>query len=106
MLTIEDHFCGAGGNTTGALLVEDVEVVHAANHSVLAINTHSSNYPSVEHTCGDIRSMEPKRYPSADVLITTPSCAARSYARGRPKDDPHLFKSGDGLDEKSRATMD
>ena len=106
MLTIEDHFCGAGGNTTGALLVEDVEVVHAANHSILAINTHSSNYPSVEHTCGDIPSMEPKRYPSADVLITTPSCSARSYARGRPKDDPHLFKPGDGLDEKSRATMD
>ena len=25
---------------------------------------------------------------------------------GRPKDDPHLFKPGDGLDEKSRATMD
>ena len=64
MLRIEDHFCGAGGNTTGALLVDDVEVVHAANHAPPAIATHSSNYPTVEHTCGDIPSMEPKRYPT------------------------------------------
>lgn len=106
MLRIEDHFCGAGGSTTGAKLVADVEVVHAANHSRLAILTHSSNYPDVEHSCGDIPSMEPKRYPAADVLISTPECRARSYARGRPKDDPHLFAPGEGLDEKSRATMD
>ena len=72
MLTIEDHFCGAGGNTTGALLVEDVEVVHAANHSILAINTHSSNYPMVEHTCGDIPSMEPKRYPTGSLSVVAP----------------------------------
>lgn len=105
-LTVEDHFCGAGGSTTGALLVDGVRVVHAANHSKLAIATHSANYPDVEHSLADIPSMDPRRAPRAAVLITTPECRARSYARGRPKDDPHLFRPGDGLDEKSRSTMD
>lgn len=104
-LTIEDHFCGAGGSTSGALGVEGVRVVHAANHSKLAIASHSANYPEIEHSLADIPSMDPRKVPRAAVLITTPECRARSYARGRPKDDPHLFPPGDGLDERSRATM-
>ncbi len=76
LLEIEDHFCGAGGSTTGALLVDGVRVVRAANHSALAIATHSSNYPEVEHSLGDIPSMDPCRGPKAAVLITTPECRA------------------------------
>jgi DNA (cytosine-5)-methyltransferase 1 len=108
LLRIEDHFCGAGGNTTGAKGVEGVEVVHAANHSHVAIATHSTNYPEVEHTLGDIPTLDPRRHsPPADVLITSPECREHSYAKGRAKDDPSLFDPvGDQTAERSRSTMD
>ncbi len=108
VMRIEDHFCGAGGSTTGAKGVEGVEVVHAANHSRVAISTHSTNYPEVEHTLGDIPTLDPRRHsPLADVLITSPECKEHSYAKGRPKDDPSLFDpTGDQTAERSRSTMD
>jgi DNA (cytosine-5)-methyltransferase 1 len=108
LLRIEDHFCGAGGNTTGAKTVEGVEVVHAANHSRVAIATHETNYPEVEHTLGDIPTLDPRRHsPPADVLITSPECKEHSYAKGREKDDPSLFDpTGDQTAERSRSTMD
>jgi DNA (cytosine-5)-methyltransferase 1 len=108
LLRIEDHFCGAGGNTTGAKTVEGVEVVHAANHSRVAIATHETNNPEVEHTLGDIPTLDPRRHsPPADVLITSPECKEHSYAKGREKDDPSLFDpTGDQTAERSRSTMD
>ena len=105
-LRVEDHFCGAGGSTTGAEQVDGVEVVHAANHDKVAIATHSGNYPHIEHSLADIPTMDPRRVPAADILITSPECKAHSYARGRPKDDPSLFDpNGDKGAERSRATM-
>lgn len=106
-ILIEDHFCGAGGSTTGALRVEGTRVVHAANHSKRSIETHSANYPDVEHSLADIPTMDPARdAPRAHILITTPECKAHSYARGRPKDDTSLFDpTGGGTAERSRATM-
>lgn len=104
---VEDHFCGAGGSSTGAFQVPGVRVVHAANHSKISVQTHASNYPDVEHSLADIPTMDPARdAPRAHILITTPECKAHSYARGRPKDDPSLFDSkGDDTAERSRATM-
>jgi DNA (cytosine-5)-methyltransferase 1 len=106
-LLVEDHFCGAGGTTTGLRKVDGIRVVHAANHDPLAIQTHSTAYPDIEHSCADIPSMNPRRCPEAHVLFTSPECKARSYARGKPKDDPTLFDpKGDKTAERSRATMD
>ena len=103
----EDHFCGAGGTTTGVLSVEGWMVVHAANHDPTSILTHSTNYPMVEHSCADIPTMNPAGCPEADVLFTSPECKARSYAVGKQKDDPSLFDpKGDKTAERSRATMD
>ena len=70
----EDHFCGAGGTTTGVLSVEGWMVVHAANHDPTSILTHSTNYPMVEHSCADIPTMNPAGCPEADVLFTSPEC--------------------------------
>jgi DNA (cytosine-5)-methyltransferase 1 len=107
-LDIEDHFCGAGGTTTGAKNVRGVRVVHAANHSKVSIATHSSNYPEIEHSLADIPTMDPLRdAPPAAVLLTSPECREHSYAKGRPKDDPSLFDPrGDATAERSRSTMD
>jgi DNA (cytosine-5)-methyltransferase 1 len=108
LLEIEDHFCGAGGTTTGAQRVDGVQVVHAANHSRICIATHSSNYPEIEHSLADIPTLDPRRQaPNAAVLLTSPECREHSYAKGRPKDDPSLFDpTGEQTAERSRSTMD
>jgi DNA (cytosine-5)-methyltransferase 1 len=103
----DDHFCGAGGETTGIRMVSGIRVVHAANHDPVAIATHSHNYSDIEHSLADIPSMDPTRIPKGHVLWSSPECKARSYASGRPKDDPSLFDPrGDKTAERSRATMD
>lgn len=106
-LLAEDHFCGAGGTTTGIRGVDGWRVVHAANHDKVAIATHSTNYADIEHSLADIPTMDPRKGPKAHVLFTSPECRSRSYAQGKPKDDPSLFDpSGDATAERSRATMD
>lgn len=42
-LLAEDHFCGAGGVTSGIRGVAGWRVVHAANHDPVCIATHSTN---------------------------------------------------------------
>lgn len=107
VIRAEDHFCGAGGTTTGLFQVPGFTVVHAANHDPTSIATHSTNYPMVEHSCADIPTMKPEGCPEADVLFTSPECRSRSYAVGKPKNDPSLFDPhGDLTAERSRATMD
>ena len=102
-ITFTDQFCGAGGSTTGATLA-GLEPVLAMNHWRLAIDTHGTNYPQVDHACVDVASTDPRAFPRTDVLLTSPECRAHSYARGRPKDDPTLFNPDQGA-ERSRATM-
>jgi hypothetical protein len=43
MITLTDLFCGAGGSSTGATQVPGVEVLLAANHWPLAVETHNAN---------------------------------------------------------------
>ncbi len=99
-ITFTDQFCGAGGSTTGATLA-GLEPVLAMNHWRLAIDTHGTNYPEVDHACVDVASTDPRAFPRTDVLLTSPECRAHSYARGRPKDDPTLFNPDQGA-ERSR----
>lgn len=102
-LTALDQFCGAGGTSDGAKAA-GVEVKVAINHWDRAIATHAENFPGVEHDCADVASVIPERYPTTDLLLTSPECKAHSYARGRPKDDLTLFDPDKGA-ERSRATM-
>lgn len=59
-LRIVDWFCGAGGATQGAHAVPGIQPVLAANHDQLAIDTHSTNFPDVEHFRGDIKDLDVK----------------------------------------------
>ena len=68
MLTLTDLFCGAGGSSTGAEMVPGVEVVMAVNHWRLAVATHAANHPGTAHDCADISQVDPRRYPSTDLL--------------------------------------
>ena len=109
MLTLADFFCGAGGSSTGAALVPGVELVAAANHWDLAIETHAANHPGAEHICADISQYEPRLFPRTDIAWLSPSCTKHSVAQGKKLYDqqPDLFGEvlPDAAAERSRATM-
>jgi DNA (cytosine-5)-methyltransferase 1 len=111
-LTVTDQFCGAGGSSIGASDVDGVELRLAMNHWRRAIETHSMNFPDADHDCADISATDPRRYPSTDILLTSPECTNHSLAKGtsRKKTAPHLFETNKEAlarveAERSRATM-
>lgn len=111
MITVTDLFCGAGGSGLGATAVPGVELVMAANHSPRAIETHTANFPTVEHDCADISQVEPRRYRRTNILWASPECTNHSVAKGRRRvraEQPSLFGEEpvpDHVAERSRATM-
>jgi DNA (cytosine-5)-methyltransferase 1 len=113
-ITVTDQFCGAGGSSQGVHNYADkigggLEVKMALNHWKLAIETHSTNFQNTMHDCTDISACDPRRYPSTDILITSPECTNHSLAKGQKqvKAQIDLFDSGklDAAAERSRATM-
>jgi DNA (cytosine-5)-methyltransferase 1 len=78
-----DLFAGWGGFTLGA---EDagVEVVWAANHWPLAVETHILNHPRVVHECQDLRQADWSRLPPYELLLASPACQGHSQA-SQPK---------------------
>ncbi|MFJ9365407.1 DNA cytosine methyltransferase [Nocardia sp. NPDC101769] len=110
MLTVTDLFCGAGGSSSGAVLVPGVRVRMATNHWALAIETHNANHPDTDHDCADVSQVDPRRYPCTDLLWASPECTNHSQARGRRRNidsTPDLFGEilPDEAAERSRATM-
>ena len=107
-LTVTDQFCGAGGSSQGATEA-GAEVLMALNHWKLAIDTHQTNFPNAQHDCTDISACDPRRYPSTDILITSPECTNHSLAKGKKivKAQMELYDNGtvDAAAERSRATM-
>lgn len=107
-LTVTDQFCGAGGSSLGATAAGAV-VETALNHWDLAIKTHATNFPQVEHDCTDISACNPRRYRRTDILITSPECTNHSLAKGKKRQtgQASLFDEAapDPAAERSRATM-
>lgn len=98
MLTLTDIFAGAGGSSTGAIHVPDVEVRLAANHWKLAVDVHNSNHPNTEHALVDLHLEDPRNFPKTDVLWASPECTKWSVANSRAHalsveigGDPTLF---------------
>lgn len=108
-LTLTDLFCGAGGSSTGAIAVPGVTVRIASNHWDLAVETHNTNHPDADHLCADLSQIDPRYFPTTDILWASPECTNHSVARGRKRIDaqPDLFGEilPDGAAERSRATM-
>lgn len=105
-LTFTDMFCGAGGSTLGAHRAGLVPVI-GMNHWPTACESYGVNHSphGAEVECADVAVVDPRRYPSTDVLLASPECTHHSYARGRPKNDPSLWRQEEEAAERSRATM-
>ena len=107
-ITVKDQFCGCGGSGQGAKKA-GAEVAVALNHWKLATDTYSTNSPQTLVDCTDISASDPRRYPSTDILITSPECTTHTPASGLKalKKQMDLFKQGkiDPAVERSRATM-
>lgn len=107
--TATDQFCGAGGSSDGAS-ENGIEIKLALNHWKLAIETHNSNFPNTMHDCTDISACDPRRYPSTNMLITSPECTNHSLAKGKKRKyqaQIEMFGKATILpeEERSRATM-
>lgn len=83
-----DLFAGAGGFTTGAAAA-GVDVVWAANHWQLAVDTHAANHPTSAHACQDLHQADWSTVPEHDLLLAAPCCQGHAKARGkeRPQHD-------------------
>jgi DNA (cytosine-5)-methyltransferase 1 len=107
-ITVTDQFCGAGGSSIGATKA-GAEVRLAMNHWRLACDTYATNHPKIDPICTDISATDPKRYPSTDILITSPECTNHSLAKGKPRRfyEKDLWGNVliDPAEERSRATM-
>ncbi len=108
-ITVTDQFCGAGGSSIGAH-AQGLRIRMAMNHWKLAVETHNTNFPDTDHDTCDISAADPRRYPSTDILITSPECTTHSPAGGNRRQQPQndLFLprgENDAATERSRATM-
>jgi DNA (cytosine-5)-methyltransferase 1 len=109
-LDLIDFFCGAGGSSQGAAAVPGISVRLAANHWDRAIESHSANFPRVEHFQGDIHDADVARMPPASLFWASPECPEWSRAKGRRRDfdrQPDLFGETlpDAAADRSRALM-
>ncbi len=107
-ISVTDQFCGFGGSSLGASRT-GAQIRLALNHWKLAVDVHNSNFPNTDHDCTDISAVDPRRYPSTDILITSPECTNHSLAKGKPRryytEDLFGNKLIDPSEERSRATM-
>lgn len=84
-----DLFAGAGGFTEGASAA-GVNVLWAANHWPLAVDTHKKNHANSKHTCQDLQQADWALVPTHQIGLASPCCQGHSNAKG--KDRPHHDK--------------
>jgi len=102
-----DLFAGAGGTTTGALMVPGVHVVVAANHWRMAIETHAANHPQTDHACVDLHLEDPAYFPKTRMLWASPECTKWSQANStpRPAIEEGLFEDPESSDAAQRSRL-
>lgn len=107
-LTISDWFCGAGGSSNGAVDA-GFEVVAAANHWPLAIDTHNTNHPDTDHYLTNLSQANPKYFPYTTGLWASPECTKHKPTKGRKRKNAAQLSmfdptKTDPAEDRSRAT--
>ena len=76
-----DLYCGGGGTSTAILEVADFLRLQCSltvwNHWPVAIETHKTNHPVVEHFCEDLNNVNPRKHFKENelhCLWASPSC--------------------------------
>lgn len=93
MITVTDLFGGAGGSGLGAVGVSGVELVMAANHWQLAVDTHQANFPTTDHDCAKRRSL---------TLCGSLPCSLNTAGRRNFADHYNLSVARYSDDDKAR----
>lgn len=108
-LTMTDMFCGAGGSSTGATMLDGISVRTALNHWDKALESHNANHPDTVHVQADIKETDPRYIATSDILWASPECTNHSVAKGRKRVTAQADLFGDTLPDeaadRSRATM-
>jgi DNA (cytosine-5)-methyltransferase 1 len=109
MLTIIDHFCGAGGSAQGAESVPGITLIHAINHWDLAVESHAANFPHADHSVTNLSTVNPGYFPRTHLAWFSPECTNHSQARGKKRYTAQADMFGETLPDeaavRSRATM-
>jgi hypothetical protein len=73
--TLFDEFSGAADPARVPPPSPGVELVIAANHKPIAIESHAVNFPAAaEHYLGDVRSIDMRKFGRTDIFWSSPSC--------------------------------
>lgn len=108
--TVADLFCGCGGSSTGASVVEGAELALGVNHWDRAVETFGQNHPDAEAAHCDLHEVHPASFNRMTMLLASPECTTHSPARGSKQ---RGLGQMDAFDQcrlapetlKSRATM-
>jgi DNA (cytosine-5)-methyltransferase 1 len=102
---IADHFCGAGGTSTGVAeaceeLGLEIDML-AVNHWQVAIDTHTKAHPKARHVCASLTHVKPRTVVPGGrlhLLVASPECTSHSIAKGgRPRDEQSRATAWDVL---------
>jgi DNA (cytosine-5)-methyltransferase 1 len=89
-ITALDLYSGSGGTTEGAEQA-GVNVLWAANHNLIAVETHRRNHPNVEVSCQDLKQANfcqvLKKIGRTNIVYASPECRGHTKARG--SEQPH-----------------
>jgi DNA (cytosine-5)-methyltransferase 1 len=100
MLTIADHFAGAGGSAQGAEAVPGIILKLAINHWEVAIRSHALNFPHADHAITNLSKIPPRYFTRTDLAWFSPECINHSVAKGKKRNS-----KADPTAVRSRATM-
>lgn len=104
-----DFYCGAGGSSSG-MKKAGLRGKVAGNHWKLALETHSTNHPEIDHREVDLLVASPANFPFTVIAWFSPECTKHSRGQGQKRRNRTQLDflnaaNPDPSAERSRVTM-